>query len=173
MVKSACSCMTGKKVMISGVLIFAFVVAASVWTWASETQHHQMTYKGPGVATMSSVNVNDTVAKLKKMAADNGMMVMGELNQGKMLSMTGLKLDSETIFIGNPKVGKNAFSADPGVGIVLPIRINVHVCPEMPKMSIIRYIPPSTQLSKFDNPEVLKIAKMLDGKLSKMVGMIK
>lgn len=166
-----CKCFSSRKALFLGVLIL--VLAAGVWTWASETEHHQMSYKGPGVAVMSSANVTDTVAKLKKMVADNGMMIMGELNQGRMLSMTGLKVDSETIFVGNPNVGKSAFTADAGVGIVLPIRINVHVCPEMPKMSVVRYIPPSKLLAEFDNPEVANIAKMLDDKLSKMVGMIK
>lgn len=166
-----CKCSSSRKVLFSAVMVL--VLVAGIWTWASETTPHQMTYKGPGVAVMSSANVKDTVAKLKKMVADNGMMVMGELNQGKMLSMTGLKVDSQSIFVGNPQVGKKAFEANAGVGIVLPVRINVHVCPEMPTMSIVRYIPPSSLIADFDDPTALAVAKMVDDKLSMMVGMIK
>ena len=152
-------------------VVLSVLLVVGVWTWASETAPHEMKLKGPGVAVMSSASVKDTVAKLKKMVADNGMMVMGELNQGKTLSMTGLNVESETIFVGNPQVGKKAFAADPGVGIILPVRINVHVCPM--GGSIVRYIPPSRLLSEFNNADVQSVGLMLDEKLSKMVGMIK
>lgn len=158
-----------RKSLFSAVLSLFLVVG--VWTWAAEPSTHEMKLTGPGVAVMSKGSVKDTVAQLKKMVADGGMMVMGELNQGKMLSMTGLKLESETLFVGNPQVGKQAFQADPGVGIVLPVRINIHTCPM--GGSVVRYIPPSKLLSEFDNPEVAAVAKMVDEKLSKMIGMIK
>jgi hypothetical protein len=66
---------------------------------------------GPGVQIVAKGSVDDVVGQLKKMVADSGMMVMGELHQGDVLSMTGLKVQSETLFVGNPTVGKELGSS--------------------------------------------------------------
>ncbi len=99
-----------------------------------------------------------------------GMMVMGELHQGKVLSMTGLKVQSETLFVGNPTVGKELFSAQPGAGLVVPVRINVYG--DARGQTVVSYVPPSQQLSGFGDESVDKVAKMLDDKLAQLVGMI-
>ncbi len=114
-------------------------------------------------------SVDQTVAGLKKMVADNGMMVMGEINQGKVLSMTGLKLQSETFFVGNPNVGKQLFSEEPGAGLVVPVRINVYA--DKLGRTHVRYVPPSSQLQEFGNDKVNQIAQMLDEKLEKLMSM--
>lgn len=126
--------------------------------------------KGSVVQVKASGSVDQVLDKLKKAVASNGMMVMGELHQGKVLEMTGLKIQSETVFIGNPTVGKEAFAADPGAGIVLPVRVNVF--DDGHGNTIVSYVPPSTVLAGFGNPKVTAIAKMLDGKLQGLVGML-
>ncbi len=126
--------------------------------------------RGAIVQVRASGSVQGTLEQLKKMVADNGMMVMGELHQGKVLAMTGLKVDSETVFVGNPTVGKKLFSADPGVGIVVPIRINIYA--DGQGNTIVSYVPPSYLLSGFGNPQVSMVAKMLDEKLQKLTGML-
>lgn len=126
---------------------------------------------GPGVQVVAKGSVGQVVDRLKKMVADGGMMVMGELHQGKVLSMTGLKVQSESLFVGNPTVGKKLFSAEPGVGLVVPVRINVYQDAE--GRTVVSYVPPSEQLAGFGNETVNKIATMLDHKLANMVGMLK
>ena len=112
----------------------------------------------------------NVLASLKKMVADNGMMVMGELHQGKVLEMTGLKVQSETIFVGNPTMGKQIFEAERGAGVVVPVRINVF---ENAKgQTVVAYIPPTQQLDGFDNPMLNRMAVMLDETLAQMVGML-
>jgi uncharacterized protein (DUF302 family) len=125
---------------------------------------------GPVVQVQAKGSVDDTVAQLKKMVAGNGMMVMGELHQGKVIAMTGLQVQSETIFVGNPTVGRELFSADPGVGIVVPVRINVFA--DAHGKTIVSYVPPSHLLGQFGNPKVSEVASMLDGKLQNLVGML-
>ena len=71
---------------------------------------------GPGVRVQVRGSVDDVLGKIKKMVADSGMMVMGELHQGKVLAMTGISVQSETVFVGNPTVGKDVFSEEPGAG---------------------------------------------------------
>ena len=123
------------------------------------------------VKVKSSGSVAQTASKLKKMVSNNGMMVMGKLNQGHVLSMTGISVKSKTIFVGNPHVGKKLFSADAGVGIAVPIRINIYK--DSNGQTWVSYIPPSKLLSNFNNPKIDKIAQMLDQKLKKMTSMIK
>ena len=120
--------------------------------------------------TVVKGSVDDVLKMITKMVADNGMMVMGELHQGKVLAMTGLKVKSESIFVGSPSLGKKLFTAEPGVGQIVPIRINIFENAE--GQTVVSYITPSSLLAGFDNPELDKMAAMLDQKLGGMVGMI-
>jgi uncharacterized protein (DUF302 family) len=126
--------------------------------------------KGPLVQVQAKGSVDDTLVQLKKMVASGGMMVMGELHQGKVLEMTGLRVTSETIFVGSPTVGKNLFTADPAAGIAVPIRINVF--DDGQGNTFVSYVPPSHLLNQLGNEKVNKIAKMLDGKLENLVSML-
>ena len=126
--------------------------------------------KGPGVSVTVQGSVSQTVDRLTKMVADNGMMVMGELHQGKVLAMTGLRVESETIFVGSPTVGKKIFSEEPGAGLVVPIRINIYK--DAGGKTVVRYIPPSRDMEAFGNAEASKTCQMLDGKLQNMVSML-
>ena len=120
--------------------------------------------------TVAEGSVDQVLGALKKMVADNGMMVMGELHQGKVLEMTGLKVQSESIFVGNPNVGKQLFEIEPGAGVVLPVRVNIFA--NAAGKTVVAYLPPSQQLAGFGNPMLDKAAAMLDEKLAGMVSMI-
>ncbi len=122
------------------------------------------------VQTEVKGSVQDVVKGLSKMVAGNGMMVMGELHQGKVLKMTGLKVESETIFVGSPAMGKKLFSSDLGAGLVVPVRINVFR--NDGGNTVVSYIPPTRLLGDFGNPELTKRAGMLDESLASMVGML-
>lgn len=111
-----------------------------------------------------------TVDQLKKMVAKEGMMVLGEINQGKILAMTGLKIKAVSLFIGNPVVGKKLFSADPGVGLVVPIRVNIFQ--DSKGKTIVSYMKPSQQLAQFNNEQVNMVAKKLDQKLGMLTKML-
>ena len=152
---------------ISSVLTMVLVAAGAA---ALHSDSAADLTRGPGVHVVAQGSVPDVLARIKKMVAANGMMVMGELHQGKVLSMTGLKTQSETLFVGNPTVGKKLFSAEPGAGLVVPVRINVYA--DARGRTIVRYIPPSKQLAAFGNGSVDKVASRLDGKLDKLVWMI-
>lgn len=147
---------------IFGVLVMAFALSTFLFAGAALAAPSA----GPAVH-LQTVQVKGSVAqalsKLKKMVADNGMMVMGELHQGKILSMTGLRTESETVFVGNPTVGKKLFSAEPGAGLAVPVRLNLYA--DAHGHTVLSYIPPSETLSAFGNPQVDKVAQMLDGKL--------
>ncbi len=128
------------------------------------------TTAGPGVAVTTRGSVSQTVGKLKKMIAHNGMMVMGQLNQGRVLSMTGIQVKSQTLFVGNPQIGKQLFSADPGVGLVVPIRINVYE--NAYGQTVVQYVPPSRDLNQFHDAQITMIGNMLDQKLKGITSML-
>ncbi len=124
----------------------------------------------PGVEVQAEGSVPQVLSKLQKMVADNGMMVMGELHQGKVLEMTGIKVQSESIFVGSPTVGKKLFTADPAAGLVVPIRINIYQ--DADGRTVVSYIPPSRLLGQFENPTIDQIAEELDASLKMMTGML-
>ncbi len=63
-----------------------------------------------------------------------------------MLSMTGLSIKAQSLFIGNPNVGKEAFADNPAVGLAIPVRLNVY---EQNSATYINYITPSGEPGKF------------------------
>ncbi len=121
------------------------------------------------VTVQSKMSFNQTIDGLKKGVAKNGMMVMSEINQGKMLAMTGIKLNAVSLFVGNPTVGHKLFVADRAVGFVVPIRLNVY--DDANGNTYISYVKPSAQLSVLNNKQVDMIANMLDQKLQMLTGM--
>ncbi|MDE3056728.1 MAG: DUF302 domain-containing protein [Bacteroidota bacterium] len=121
------------------------------------------------VTVQSKMPYEQTVDQLKQGVAKNGMMVMSEINQGKMLAMTGIKLNAVSLFVGNPTVGNKLFTANRAVGFVVPIRVNIY--DDADGNTHISYIKPSSQLSALSNKQVDMIAKMLDQKLEMLTGM--
>jgi uncharacterized protein (DUF302 family) len=88
---------------------------------------------------------------------------MGHLDQGKVLSMTGLQLKGESFLVGNPNMGKKLFTADPTVGVFVPIRIFVYEGSD--GHTYVSYAKPSAALGQLNNPQVSMMAKMLDQKI--------
>ena len=122
------------------------------------------------VTVQSKSSFNQTVESLRKMVAKNEMMVLSEINHGKILSMTGLKLNGLSLFIGNPTVGKKLFSANKGVGVAVPIRVNIYQ--DNDGKTYVNYVKPSRQLAPFGNDKINMIAKMLDEKLQMLTSML-
>jgi uncharacterized protein (DUF302 family) len=121
------------------------------------------------LVTVKSVkNFNATVEGIKKGVADAGMMVLAEINHGKILSMTGLTINAESIFIGNPSVGKDAFSENAAVGLAIPLRLNVY---EDKGVTYINYFTPSSELGYFNGEKVKMIGQELDKKIGMLTGM--
>lgn len=121
------------------------------------------------VTVQSSKDFEGTKSAIKKAVSGGGMQVLSEMDQGNILSMTGLSVKVHTFFIGNPNVGKEAFSADPSVGLVIPVRVNVY---EKNDKTYVSYFKPSEEFASFNNQKVKMIGDKLDGKLQMMMKMI-
>lgn len=103
-----------------------------------------------------------TVHALKEAVAHNDMMVMGRVNQSKVLAMTGLRLQGEAFLVGNPVMGKKAFGMDPAAGAVLPARIYVWT---QGGRTYIGYFEPSSLLTQI-SPGLGMMGGMLNRKLA-------
>jgi len=96
-------------------------------------------------------------------------MVMAEVDQGKMLSMAGAKLNAKLFIVGNPTVGKELFEQDHAVGLYVPLRIFVYSDPA--GKTFVSYDKPSTILAQFGNQKIGMVAQMLDEKLGGLANM--
>ncbi len=151
----------GATVTLAIALLFAVSLTQTAPAYAQEN----------GLVTVrSKMSFNQTVSQLKKMIAKNGMMVLSTLNQGKVMAMTGLQMDDISLFVGNPTVGHKLFAADRGVGVAVPIRVNIYK--NMNGNTYVSYVKPTAQLAPFHNKQIDMIARMLDNKLGMMTGMI-
>jgi uncharacterized protein (DUF302 family) len=146
-------------------LSFAMLVMASVMGVSSTVQAQTI----KPVTVKSAKGFDETVESIKKAASGGGMMVLSEINQGKIMEMSGMKMNAESIFVGNPTVGKQAFDEDPSVGLTIPVRINVY---ETNGTTYVNYFKPS-DLFPSGNKKLTMIGNMLDGKLDMMMKMVR
>lgn len=102
------------------------------------------------------------------LVAKNGMMVLAEVDHGKILSMTGLKLKAKLFLVGNPMVGKQLFEQNHSVGLYIPVRLYVYT--DANGKTFVEYDKPSSLLSQFNDEKIGMVAKMLDEKIGGLAG---
>jgi len=121
------------------------------------------------VTVASSKSFEQVSDAVKSLVAKNGMMVMAQVDQGKMLSMTGLTLKATVFLVGNPTVGKQLFEQSHAVGLYVPLRIAVYV--DTDGKTYVQYDKPSTLLGKFKNDKIAMVAQVLDEKIGGLATM--
>ena len=126
-------------------------------------------FNGDRVTVASDKSFEDVTSAVKSLVAKNGLMVMAEVNQGKMLSMTGLSLKATLFVVGNPTVGKQLFEQDHGVGLYVPLRVFVYA--DASGKTFVSYDRPSALLGQFQNEKIGMVAQMLDQKLEGLANM--
>ena len=121
------------------------------------------------VTVESTKSYEQTIDKLKAAVGQSGMMIMGQVDQGNMLSMAGLKLKATLFLVGNPNVGKQLFEQDHAVGLYVPLR--VFVTEGQDGKTYVSYDKPSSVLKQFKNQKIDMIAAMLDQKVQGLAEM--
>jgi uncharacterized protein (DUF302 family) len=122
------------------------------------------------VSVPSQHPFDQTVGALKSAVGQGGMMVMATVDQGNMLSMTGLRLKATLFLVGNPTVGKKLFEQDRAVGLYVPLRVFVYE--DKDAKTYVSYDKPSELLGQLNNQEIDQTARMLDQKLDSLVQMV-
>ena len=117
----------------------------------------------------SGKSFDDVTKAVKMLVAKNGMMVLAEVDHGKILSMTGLKLHAKLFLVGNPMVGKQLFEQNHSVGLYIPVRLYVYT--DANGKTFVEYDKPSSLLSQFNDEKIGMVAKMLDEKIGGLAGM--
>lgn len=101
--------------------VVAFVLAAATPLFAQSTGNDL-------VAVRSNYDYSTTLNKLQHAIKNDGLMILGQVNQQSIMSMTGLNLaGAHSFLVGNPRVGKKLFTMSPAVAAVIPGRISVWV----------------------------------------------
>lgn len=142
--------------LMSMALTFAFVLA----TPAFGADHG---FSGSRVTVESGKSFDAVSKAVKSLVAKNQMMVLAEVDHGKILSMTGTKLKATLFMIGNPMVGKQLFDESHSVGLYVPLRLYVYS--DKSGKTIVEYDKPSTLLGQYQNEKIGMVAKMLDEKI--------
>src|SRR5258708_3674212 len=140
------------------------VASAGLTLAASNTS-----FSGDRVTVASDKSFEDVSHAVKSLVAKNGMMIMAEVNQGKMLSMSGLSLKATLFVVGNPTVGKQLFEQDHAVGLYVPLRVFVYA--DASGKTFVSYDRPSALLGQFQNEKIGMVAQMLDQKLDGLANM--
>jgi uncharacterized protein (DUF302 family) len=151
---------------VAAVLVMALAASAVA---ASAARASLSSFSGTRVTVDSTKSYEQVIEALKALVASNGMMVMAEVNQGHMLTMTGLSLKATVFLVGNPTVGKQLFEQNQAVGLYVPLRVAVFV--DSNGKTHVEYDRPSSLLAQFKNDQVTMVAKMLDEKLAGLAGM--
>lgn len=147
----------------AGALALALTISAvAVPAYAADSA-------GALVTVASSKSFEQVSDAVKSLVAKNGMMVMATVDQGKMLSMTGLTLKATVFLIGNPTVGKQLFEQNHAVGLYVPLRIAVYT--DTDGKTYVQYDKPSALLEQFKNEKIGMVAHMLDEKIGGLATM--
>ncbi|HEY3383517.1 MAG TPA: DUF302 domain-containing protein [Vicinamibacterales bacterium] len=148
--------------------VAAFVVFA-IGAQAPAVRAADNSFAGTRVSVSSGKSFEQVVEALKSLVARNGMMVMAEVDQGKMLSMTGLSLKATLFLVGNPTVGKQIFEQEHAAGLYIPLRVFVFA--DANGRTFVEYDKPSSLLGQYKNDKVAMVADMLDKKLEGLATM--
>jgi len=146
-----------------GVLLLAGSILAQT-AFAAE-----IPFQGSRVTVASSKSFDEVTKALKGMVAKNDMMVMAEVDQGNLLSMTGYKVKAHLFLIGNPTVGKQLFEQNHAVGLYVPLRVSVYM--DTNSKTFVEYDKPSALLSQFEEEKIGMVAQMLDQKIGALAKM--
>lgn len=142
----------------------ATALVLSTSAFAADTR-----FDGNRVTIGSTKSFDSVVESLKALVAKNGMMVMAEVNQGQMLSMTGLSLKATLFLVGNPTVGKQIFEQNHAAGLYIPLRVFVYE--DASGKAFVSYDRPSSLLGQFKNDKVKAVGDMLDKNLGGLATM--
>jgi uncharacterized protein (DUF302 family) len=79
------------------------------------------------VRVKSAYSMPETVKRIKKDVADNGIMFFSEIDQSKLAADAGVTLRPSTLIVfGNPPLGTLFLTANPSAGLDWPVRVLVY-----------------------------------------------
>jgi uncharacterized protein (DUF302 family) len=104
---------------------------------------------------------------LKEAAGEEGMMLFGIQEHGKLLNIFGAPRKARQYVIGNPLIAASMTRHDIRAGLYAPLRVFVYEAEG--GATRVEFDQPSSLFGQFDNPEVTKVAESLDRKLANLM----
>ncbi len=99
-----------------------------------------------------------------------GLMIMGSLPQGLVMSLSGERHRAKLLLIGNPLIAMNMMKVHPEVGVYAPLRV-LFTENEVGK-TIITYEKPSTLFGQWGEQIFQDSGKLLDEKMETLVRLL-
>ena len=79
------------------------------------------------VRIKSAYSMPETIKRIKKDAADKGIMFFSEIDQSKLAADAGVSLRPSTLIVfGNPPLGTLFLTSNPSAGLDWPVRVLVY-----------------------------------------------
>jgi len=108
-------------------------------------------------------------AKVEAMAGSSGFMRFGGIHKfGELVTVAGMPAGKANQYtIGNPLIALQMVKHKFGAGLYVPLR--VLISEDASGVTHVEYDLPSSLMGQFEDPEVNKVALMLDQKLSALI----
>ena len=103
------------------------------------------------------------VKQLEAMEGEQGLMLFGTQEHGKLLNIAGAPRKAIQYYIGNPIIASQMTRRDIRAGLYAPLRVLVFEAED--KQVHVEYDLPSTLFGQFGNNAVTKVGAALDTKL--------
>jgi uncharacterized protein (DUF302 family) len=107
---------------------------------------------------------SDFVARMHAYESSSGFMRFHTIDHGAWLAALGYSGKARMYTIGNPLIARTMITHDLGVGLNVPVRIEVYQEPSSGKVHV-SYNLPSSLMSALGNKDVSEAAHALDAKL--------
>jgi len=121
----------------------------------------------PTVAAQIRTDPQVADRMLQAMEGEQNLMLFWKLNHGRLFCLIGQSRKAMRYTIGNPRIALQMTQHDVGAALYVPFNILVI---EMDGGSVrVEYDLPSSQLSQFGNPDVLRTATQLDHKIKRLL----
>lgn len=105
--------------------------------------------------------------RLEKAAGEEGLMLFGIQDHGRLLNLVGAPEKAKQYLIGNPLIAIRMTGHDIRAGLYAPLRIFVYEAED--GSTRVDFDLPSSLFGQFDNPNVTAVARSLDMKLSNVI----
>jgi uncharacterized protein (DUF302 family) len=100
---------------------------------------------------------------MKTIEGPRGLMIFAVIDHGRLAGLAGKAAGAKQYVVGNPLFALQMTKKDIRAGLYAPLR--VYIREDGPNKSIVEYDLPSSLFGQFQNPEVDRVARMLDEKL--------
>lgn len=127
----------------------------------------QMDLAGVEELVLASQSWDEFQDKLESKIGSRGLMTFNVIDHGSLMSLAFAGTKAKMYVIGNPLIARQMLEQNLEVGLYVPLRMLVYEDRE--GRTQITYDRPSFLLGQFQNPKILAIAQMLDGKLEEII----